>query len=107
MQNRNCLIQLDCTPQICKPCNCPAARRQKEPRDSDRDFSDGLNRVSYASKAKSWSNTPPCIADGEQDTAAVFEIQQGEGRLPVIGGIDIRLAHQLPRKPAAGAGGRA
>ena len=90
-----------CTRQAGKPCNCPGARPKKEPRDSDRDFSDGLNRVSYASKAKSWSNTPPCIADGEQDTAAVFEIQQGEGRVLVIGGIDIRLAHQLPRKPAA------
>ena len=25
------------------------------------------------------------------------------GRLPFIGGIDVRLAHQLPGKPAAGA----
>ena len=42
---------------------------------------------------------------GKRDTAAVFETQQGEGRLPVIAGTDIRLVHQLPRKPAAGAGG--
>ena len=91
-----------CTRRAGKPCNRPAERPKKEPRDSDRDFSDGLNRVSYASKAKSRSNTPPCIVDGEQDTAVVFEIQQGEGRLPVIGGIDIRLAHQSPRNPSAG-----
>ena len=25
----------------------------------------------------------------------------GKGKLPVIGGTDLRLAHQLPRKPAA------
>ena len=29
MQNRSCFIQLDCTPQVCKPCNCPAWRPKK------------------------------------------------------------------------------
>ena len=30
----------------------------------------------------------------------------GRRRLPFIGGIEVRLAHQLPGKPAAGVGGK-
>ena len=45
------------------------------------------------------------MADGKQDTAEVFATQ-GRGRLPVIDGTDIGLAHQLPGKPVAGAGGK-
>ena len=44
-------------------------------------------------------------ASGRQDIAAVF-ITWGRKRLPFIGGIDIRLAHQLPGKTEAGAGTR-
>ena len=42
------------------------------------------------------------MADGRQDTAAVFTTE-GRRRLPFIGGIDVGLAHQLPGQPAAGA----
>ena len=44
------------------------------------------------------------MADGgKQDMKAVFATQ-GRRRLPFIEGIDIRLAHLLPGKPAAGQG---
>jgi len=36
--------------------------------------------------------------------AAREEDARERRRLPSIGGIDVRLAHQLPRKPVAGAG---
>ena len=51
-----------------------------------------------------WSNTPPLIADSRQDRAAIFSTQERK-RLPFIEGIDVRLAHPLPGKPASGAGG--
>ena len=44
-------------------------------------------------------------ADGRQDMAAILT-SWGRRKLPFIGGIDFRLAHQLPGKPAAGAGGK-
>ena len=56
---------------------------------------------SYRSEARSWSDTPPGAEDSRQDMAAVFT-PGGKGRLPVIGAIDIRLAHRLPREPAEG-----
>ena len=42
-----------------------------------------------------------------RDMVAVFAsraegVGWGIGRLPVLGGIDVRLAHQLPGKPAEG-----
>ena len=57
------------------------------------------------SKQKPWSYTPPQMAEGSQDITALFAAQ-GRGKLPFIGGIDIRLAYKLPEKPAAGAKGR-
>ena len=53
------------------------------------------------SEAKSWSNTPPCVADSRQDMAAVFTPSR-RGRLPVIGEIDVKLAFQLPGKATEG-----
>ena len=53
------------------------------------------------SEARYRSNTPPCVAGGRQDMAAVF-VPSGRGRLPVIGRIDVRLALQLPGKAAEG-----
>ena len=41
--------------------------------------------------------TPHCVADGRQDAAAVFT-RGGKGRFLVTGGIDVRLARQLPGK---------
>ena len=48
---------------------------------------------------------PPCTADSGQDSAAIFAIQ-GRRRLPLIEGIDVQLAHQLPGKPEAGGGSK-
>lgn len=46
----------------------------------------------------SWSDTPLWTAAGGRDRAAVFTTW-GRGRLPVTGGIDVRLAYRLPGKP--------
>ena len=60
-------------------------------------------------KQRSQSDTPPPKAEGGQaggqDTTTVFTAWR-RGRLPFIGGINLRLAHQLSGKPAAGAGGK-
>ena len=45
------------------------------------------------------------MADSRKDMAATFATW-GRSKLPFIGGIEVRLTHQLPRKPAAGAGGK-
>ena len=66
---------------------------EEEPGDSDRDIN-GLIDGGILPKV-SWSNTPPCAADSEQEIAAVFTTW-GRRRLPFIEGIDIRLSHQLP-----------
>lgn len=47
------------------------------------------------SEAKSWSNTPLCVAGGGQDVAVGFTTR-GRGRLPIIVEIDIKLGHLLP-----------
>ena len=62
-----------------------------------------MDRGAYLSEARSWSNTPPCVTDDRRDTVliAVFT-PRGRGRLPVIKGVDIKLAHGLPGKPAEG-----
>lgn len=54
---------------------------------------------SSTSKAKSWSNTPLCVAGGEQDMEVVFTTRRRR-RVTVIEGTDIMLAYQLPGKPA-------
>ena len=65
---------LGCTPRPANPViNCPASRPRKEPRVSDRNINDLIERGSYTSEAKgSWSDTPLWMADGRQDVAAVF-----------------------------------
>lgn len=45
-----------------------------------------------------WQTATHC----NKDLAVIFT-SWGRRRLPFIGGTDIRLAYQLPRKPAAGA----
>ena len=60
-----------------------------------------MDEGSYVSEAGSWSDTPPCVADCGKDMAAVLATW-GRGRLPVMGRTDVRLAHQLPGKPAEG-----
>ena len=89
------VLLLGCTLQVYKPCACPASRLKKELRDSDRDINGLMDAGAYMSEARSWSDTPLCAADSGQDMAAVFV---PGGRLPVIGGTEVRLAHKLPGK---------
>ena len=51
-----------------------------------------------------WRRQAVVAKDGRQQQSSL----QGIGkvrRVPVVGGIDVRLAHQLPGIPAAGSGG--
>ena len=60
-----------------------------------------LDPGSYMSEAKgSWRNIPPCMKDSRQNKIATFTTQ-GKRRLLFIGGSDVTLGHQLPKKPAA------
>ena len=88
-------------PQAWKPCTCPTSRPKSKSRVSNRDFNSLMNGGTYMSEARSWSSTPPCVADSRQDMAAVFTPSR-RGRLPVIGEIDVKLAFQLPRKATEG-----
>ena len=81
------------TPKACKPCSCPALRPKKETGDSNRNIQGLLDRGVL--HKGSWSNTPPRVADGGQDVAAVFAVW-GRRRLPCIGESDVRWVHQLP-----------
>ena len=92
-------LVLGCTLQACKPGTCPASRPKTELSVGNRHMNGLIDEGSYMSEARSWSNTPPYAADRGQDVAAVFA-PRGRGRLPVTEGIDIRLAHGLPGKPA-------
>ena len=65
-----------CPPQAYKTCACPAARLKKEPGVSNRDISGLMDGGAYMSEARSWSDTPPCAADGRQDTVSVFSPSQ-------------------------------
>ena len=90
-----------CTLQACKPCTCPAPRPKEEPRVSDRDISGLMGGAAYVSETRSWSDTPSWAADSRQDLVA-YLAPGGRGRLPVIGGVNLRLAHRLPGKLAGG-----
>ena len=80
---------------------CPASKLKKEPGVRDRDIHGLMDGGAYVSEARSWSDTPPCAVDGGQDMAAVCA-GGGGWVLPVIGEIDVRLAHWLPGKSAEG-----
>ena len=54
---------LSCTPQAYKPCTCPSLRPKKDPGVSDRDLSGLMGGESFMSEARSWNDTPPCVAD--------------------------------------------
>ena len=62
-----------CSPQACKPCSCPATGWKTEPRVSTRKVSDLLDRKSYKSELKVWSDTPPPMAGGRQDATAIVK----------------------------------
>ena len=60
-----------------------------------------IDKKSYMFEANgSWSDSPPWTADGGQDLVVTAFASREIGRLPVIGGTDIRLAHPLLGKPA-------
>ena len=79
-------------------CTCPALRPKKEHRVSDRHNNSLIAGRSYTPGGKgSWSEAPPWEpvgreTDSRQEAAAILAPGVGKG-LPVIGGIDIRLAH--------------
>ena len=79
----------------------PALRQEKEPRVCDRDIHGLMDGEVYTSRARSWSNAPSCAPDDGQDMVAVFA-PGGKERLLVTGGIEVRLVHGLPGKPAEG-----
>ena len=97
------MVLLGCTPQACKPYTCPASRLKKEAGVGERDFSGLMHGEAHTSEAKSWSSTPLCAVDGRWWAGQGKNLHHsvgGWGRLLVIEGIDIRLAHHLPGKSA-------
>ena len=54
------MILLGCTLQAYKP----HILQIKEPGVSNRDINGLTDMGSYMSEVRSWSNTPPCVADG-------------------------------------------
>ena len=97
-----------------RPYSGPATGLEKAPGDRDRDINDLLDRETYKSEAKSWSNAPPCTADRQISgwlagwlagwLLGHFRQQrwllQKRRKFPFVGGTDVRLAHQLPGRPA-------
>ena len=75
---------LGCTRQAYKACVCPASRLKKEPGVSNRDINGLMDGGADLSEARSWSDTPACVADGGQDKAASYSPPR-KGRLPVRG----------------------
>ena len=90
----------------CKPCSCPASKLEKEPRDSNRDINQLLDKGSYKSAAKDPGVTPHRERQRAGRTWQESSLRAGEKGPPFKGGTDVSLAHQLPGKPAPGAGGK-
>ena len=88
-----------CTPESCKPYTRPASRPRKGPRVSYRDIHVSWMGELTRLKPGPGAATPLQTADSGQDAAAAAFAWGGGGKWPVIWGIDIRLAHWLPRKP--------
>ena len=74
-------ISMGCTSQAGKPCSCPALRVKEEPRDSNRDIPGLLDRGSFMSGARLWSDNLPWAAESRQNMAAVFAVGGGAGGL--------------------------
>ena len=93
--------------KACKACTCPAAIAKKEPGVSNRDINGLMDMGSLHVWSKVLEGHPMCGANSRQDMAAVFALGEGKegsggGGWPIIGGIDVRLVHQLPGKLAEG-----
>ena len=90
---------LGCTPQTCKPCSYPAPRPKNEPGNRDRDINGYCKGDLTSLKRKFLEQHPPsCIASNRGSHLCSL----GE-EAPFSGAIDVKVAHQLPGKPVAGA----
>ena len=78
---------------------CPPSRPRKEPRGGDRDVRGLIPVGTFMSEGRSWRDVPLGVAGVGQDTAAIFLVG---GEVADTKGIDLRLAHPLPGKPAEG-----
>ena len=68
------VLMLGCTRQACKPCNYPAGRLKKMPRDSDRDTNDLLDSLILQIRSKkSWRNTLPWAEGRTQQKSPLLE----------------------------------
>lgn len=56
-------LMLGRAPEAYKPCTCPFQRPKKEPGVNDRDIHGLMDGELNISEAKSWSDTPMCVAD--------------------------------------------
>lgn len=71
-------------PQAYKPCIHSTSRPKEEPRVRDRDTDDlmdgraGCGMICQP-EARSWSDTPSCMADSRENKAAGFSLGEGNG----------------------------
>lgn len=61
------------------PCTCTASRPKKKPGVRERDISGLVDGGIYMSEARSYNDTPLCVAEGRQDVEAGF-VPGGRGR---------------------------
>lgn len=88
------------------PAGRSASRPKKEPRNSKRDVQVSKDGGPHKSETKGPEAIhPPWTAKGRQKATTTF-MPQARKRLPFLGETDVRVAHQLPGKQAAGTGGR-
>ena len=97
LESHSCTLS-GCTPQAYKACTCPVSRLKKEPRVNNRDINGLMDGGAYTSEAN--PGVTPYRASyggtGQDRTGQQFSLLWGKGRLPVMGGIDLRWAHWLP-----------
>ena len=62
----------------------PSFKTEDRAQSSNRAINGLMNAGAYTFEARSWSDTPPCAAEGSQAMVAAFA-PGGNGRLPVIG----------------------
>ena len=67
-----------------------------------------MGELTHLEPAPGVSDIPPWAADGRQNKVAGFTgVGRGRLRLAVIGGIEMRWAHQLPEDFPGGSDGKA
>ena len=94
-------------PQAYKPCIHLTSRPKEEPRVRDRDTDDLMDGragcgVICKPEARSWSDTPSCMADSRENKAAGFSLGEGKGGGHQLKVIDTRWPHQLLGKLTEG-----